>query len=371
MYNCNICNTEFADEIDLINHNKSKHSADRPKRKKENTSVKSKRLKSVNLKCNVCRKQFTTNKELQKHRYHHFFKNAKDLNFSDEIEGKDEYIEEKTAFSRNLIERTWNINNYTDLIKSIQSHKNQILKLIYTTIREHSSPIKFSLAVKLKTFKLTNENEKEFITIGLHSGTHYLATSDEAEQRFSDCSQILWENFEKWNTLGSGINLEKVESITLKIAKTRIMQGSSYIPTPKLFPRSILNIRNNDNRCFEYAILAALHYDEIPRGIRYLPKAYKKWIGRELNLKNFPTPMPVSEISKFEKLLNKSINVYYFDTRSKEKTVSPLFISKKRSLSKPINLLLLDDGSKFHYTYITKFSNLFSRKSKNVKFCPS
>lgn len=135
MYNCNICNTEFADEIDLINHNKSKHSADRPKRKKENTSVKSKRLKSVNLKCNVCRKQFTTNKELQKHRYHHFFKNAEDLNFSDEIEGKDEYIEEKTAFSRNLIERTWNINNYTDLIKSIQSHKNQILKLIYTTIR--------------------------------------------------------------------------------------------------------------------------------------------------------------------------------------------------------------------------------------------
>ena len=370
MYNCNICNTEFADEIDLINHNKSKHSADRPKRKKENTSVKSKRLKSVNLKCNVCRKQFTTNKELQKHRYHHFFKNAEDLNFSDEIEGKDEYIEEKTAFSRNLIERTWNINNYTDLIKSIQSHKNQILKLIYTTIREHSSPIKFSLAVKLKTFKLTNENEKEFITIGLHSGTHYLATSDEAEERFSDCSQILWENFEKWNTLGSGINLEKVESITLKIAKTRIMQGSSYIPTPKLFPRSILNIRNNDNRCFEYAILAALHYDEIPNGIRYLPKAYKKWIGRELNLKNFPTPMPVFEISRFEKLHDKSINVYYFDTRCKEKAVSPLFISKKRSMSKPINLLLLDDGSKFHYTYITKFSNLFPRKSKNVKFCP-
>ena len=86
--------------------------------------------------------------------------------------------------------------------------------------------------------------------------------------------------------------------------------------------------------------------------------------------KNFPTPMPVFEISKFEKLHDKSINVYYFDTRSKEKAVSPLYISKKRSLSKPINLLLLDDGSKCHYTYITKFSNLFSRKSKNVKFCP-
>ena len=204
----------------------------------------------------------------------------------------------------------------------------------------------------------------------MHGGTHHLVTSDEAEDRFSDCSQILWENFEKWNTLGSGINLEKVESITLKIAKTRIMQGSSYIPTPKLFPRSILNVKNNDNRCFEYAILSALHYDEISKGIRYLPRAYTKWIGRELNLKNFPTPMPVFEISKFEKLHDKSINVYYFDTRSEEKAVSPLYISKKRSSSKPINLLLLDDGSKFHYTYITKFSNLFPRKSKNVKFCP-
>ena len=318
MYNCNNCNTEFENENDLINHNKSTHSFNSSQRKNENTKEKKKRLncdkcgkKFINsltlkrhqyncLKCNVCRKKFTNNNELQKHRYQHFSKNTEDINLTEDNEGKDEYIEEKTAFSRNLIERTWHIKGYNDLIKTLQSHKNKILNLIYTTIREHSSPIKFSLAVKLKTFKLTKENEKEFIPIGLHSGTHYLATSDEAEERFSDCSQILWENFEKWNTLGSGLSLEKVESITLKIAKTRIMQGSSYIPTPKLFPKSILNIRNNDNRCFEYAILAALHYDEIPNGIRYLPKAYKKWIGKELNLKNFPTPMPVFEINNGE-----------------------------------------------------------------------
>ena len=227
MYNCNNCNTEFENENDLINHNKSTHSFNSSQRKNENTKEKKKRLncdkcgkKFINsltlkrhqyncLKCNVCRKKFTNNNELQKHRYQHFSKNTEDFNFTEDNEGKDEYIEEKTAFSRNLIERTWHIKGYTDLIKTLQSHKNKILNLIHTTIREHSSPIKVSLAVKLKTFKLTNENEKEFITFGVHSGTHYIATSDEAEERFSDCSQILWENFEKWNTLGSGINLEK------------------------------------------------------------------------------------------------------------------------------------------------------------------
>ena len=378
-----MCKQNFEDENDLINHNAIAHSSKRSNNENEGILGKRRRLqcdkcsknfmKSSNLKqhqyyclkCNVCRKQFSSNTELQKHRYQHFLKNVEDS--EEDIE---ENVEEKSAFSKNLIERTWHIKRYTDLIKTLQSHKNKLLSLIYTTIKTHSSPIKFNLAVKLKTFKLTTENEKEFITLGLQSGTHYLMTSDEAEEKLSECFQTLWDNFDKWNELGSGINLEKVDSITLKVAKTRIIQGSSYIPTPKLFPRSILNVRNNNNKCFEYALLSALHYDEIPRGIKHLPKAYKRWIGKELHLKNFPEPMPVYEINKFEKLQNLTINVYYFDTRSKDKGVSPLYISKERSLSKPINLLLLDDGSKFHYTYITKFSNLFSRKSKHVKFCP-
>ena len=81
--------------------------------------------------------------------------------------------------------------------------------------------------------------------------------------------------------------------------------------------------------------------------------------------------MPVYEINKFEKRNNLSINVYYFNTKdSQDKKVSPLYISKERTTTMPINLLVLDNGIKYHYTYIKKFSNLFYKKVRTEKICP-
>ena len=288
-----MCNESFGEENDLINHNRIVHSSlKRTQYEDENILTKREKLKcskceeqfesssqlshhqSYCLKCKQCGKQFYHNKEFQEHRRQHFIKN--NANTEQQEEENTNYIEEKTAFSKNLVERTWHIKGYNDLIKTLKSHKSKILNLIQSTIREHASPIKFRIAVKLITFRLTKDNEKEYINFGLQSGTHYLMTSYEAEEKFSECSQLLWDSFDKWNEAGSGISLEKVASITLKIAKTRIIQGSSYIPTPKLFPRSIVNVQNIDNRCFEYAILSALHYDEL-EGRRQNPKAYKQW----------------------------------------------------------------------------------------------
>ena len=83
--------------------------------------------------------------------------------------------------------------------------------------------------------------------MGLYSGLHFLMTYDEIDEKYSECSQQLYDNFEKWNSEGSGINLERVESINLKIGKTRIIQGSSYIPSPKQFKKCLINIKNYDD----------------------------------------------------------------------------------------------------------------------------
>ena len=125
-------------------------------------------------------------------------------------------------------------------------------------------------------------------------------------------------------------------------------------------------------RCFEYSILAALHHQEMERQYYEKPAAYKRWIGTELNFGTLSTPMPVYEINKFEKLNGLSINVYYYHTKNiANQNVSPLYISKERNGLMPINLLVLDNGVKYHYTFIRNFSNLFTRKKSNhVKYCP-
>ena len=80
-------------------------------------------------------------------------------------------------------------------------------------------------------------------------------------------------------------------------------------------------------------------------------------------------PMRLQQIPKFEKQNDLTINVYMTDRTGDD--IYPVYISKKRG-NDPINLLLLSDGEKSHYTYIKNF-NAMCRKPKetNTKvFCP-
>ena len=79
-------------------------------------------------------------------------------------------------------------------------------------------------------------------------------------------------------------------------------------------------------------------------------------------------PMRLDKISKFEKLNNVTINVYMTDDKGKD--IWPVFISKKRECD-PINLLILQDGEKSHYTLIKDFNGLLGKRSLHPKlFCP-
>ena len=286
MYKCAKCKTEFKSENDLINHNISVHSSKRKATNEEQSNTKKGRLicdkcreefssnsllethQEQCLKCNLCQKQFSNNKDLQSHRMKHF------VNEEIHSDQNDEY-EEQSAFSNKLIDRKWILKDYKDPIKTLQSFRSRILNLLFKSLRDHASPLKFSIAMRLKVAKLSSSQNKEYKTMGLFSGTHLLLTYSNGEEKYSEASQQLIENFDKWNSEGSGIFLEKVESITLKIAKTRLIQGSSYIPTPKVLnTRVIVNVRNRDNRCFEYAVLSALHYDELRNQHNIYPKNY-------------------------------------------------------------------------------------------------
>ena len=60
----------------------------------------------------------------------------------------------------------------------------------------------------------------------------------------------------------SGWIMDVVENIHLNISIYHARRGSSWIPTPTRLKgkRAIINVKNiNDDRCFEYSILAAKH----------------------------------------------------------------------------------------------------------------
>ena len=60
-------------------------------------------------------------------------------------------------------------------------------------------------------------------------------------------------------------------------------------------------------------------------------------------------PMRLQQIPKLKKMNNLTINVYMTDRTAEEKW--PVYISKRRD-NEAINLLLLSDNEKCHYTLI-------------------
>ena len=67
------------------------------------------------------------------------------------------------------------------------------------------------------------------------------------------------QSFDEFLKDGSGWILESIDYLRLYTAEYAPMHGNRYIPTPEaiMHKQGIVNIKNEDDRCFEYAIIAS------------------------------------------------------------------------------------------------------------------
>ena len=135
--------------------------------------------------------------------------------------------------------------------------------------------------------------------------------------------------------------------------------GRSYIRTPAYIPpRSVINVRNQDNRCFEWAILLAL-YSMGFKNNAHRPVKYQAHLG-ELNFTGIEFPVKVSNVTKFERR-NPDLSVNIFGWKS---GLYPLHASKQAG--REIDLLLLTDPEepeKTHYVWIKNLARMLFKNS--------
>ena len=126
-------------------------------------------------------------------------------------------------------------------------------------------------------------------------------------------SKIL-DGFEQWVSEGSGWVMNRINSITLKIARYHPIKGKSYIKTPKKIEgkHAIINIQNEDDKCFLYSIVAALHpaVNHTQSVYSYAKKLEELTSTKQLIYDPKDMPMPVSRINKFEKENNLTLVTY-------------------------------------------------------------
>ena len=193
----------------------------------------------------------------------------------------------------------------------------------------------------------------------LRSKVETVLNSGEIMQRLADARTKIINSLEEFTSEGSGWRLKRCEDLLLGIARYQPFRGRSYIKTPTYIPpRTVINVRNQDNRCFEWAILSAVY----PVGSKDhpdRPTKYQDHFG-ELDFAGIGFPVKVTDVTKFERQ-NPTLSVNVFGWKSGP---YPIHVSKQVGIE--IDLLLLTDTRdtiKTHYVWIKDLPRLMNKNS--------
>ena len=100
--------------------------------------------------------------------------------------------------------------------------------------------------------------------------------------------------------------LKSVDRLEIKTAKSNTMVGGSYIELPEYIKnkRACVNIKNDDEKCFKWSILASKHYHEMKGGCKDKAYSYFKFEKELIEPENVTYPLDIEFIPEFEKLNN-------------------------------------------------------------------
>ena len=140
--------------------------------------------------------------------------------------------------------------------------------------------------------------------------------------------------------------------------KTSLNRGGSHIEYAKWIKnkKSTINLKNNDSKCFQYALTVALNHDKINNDSQRASKI-KPFIN-QYNWSDIDFPSKSKDWRKFE-LNNESVALNILYVPHKTRKICLAYKSKHNlTREKQVILLIITDREKWHYIAVTKLSGL-------------
>ncbi|CAC5365506.1 unnamed protein product [Mytilus coruscus] len=208
--------------------------------------------------------------------------------------------------------------------------------------------LKWYINVHVELSRETNEGEVDNSRPYFKKSNTYilLSKTDIKDDDINEAFQKQFKSFDEYIARGSGWTLKQVINMELHTIQFRPIGGSSYFRIPETLEKShaIINIKNDDKKCFLWSVLAHIHTksknaNRISQYIRY---------EKELNMSGIAYPVQVKQIPKFENQNDISINVlgyenneffpiYISQHKGKKHEVDLLYLTKRRLLSRTKN----------------------------------
>ena len=140
----------------------------------------------------------------------------------------------------------------------------------------------------------------------------------------------------------SGWSLDSIINLSINIGKLNPMRAGCHIPLPNEISNknACVNVKNDDDMCVIWAILAGLSHKRIHPERTY---HYKKHL-KKINCKGIEFPFNIKQARKLDEQNDKfSLNIYALEKIKNKYIVLPVYCSSNKKL-KHINLLHFQDN---------------------------
>ena len=237
------------------------------------------------------------------------------------------------AFNNNYIQyeskgnkdKILTLREYLDMIRSylsniINDHKTQGEWRIHSgnTITEHKNQGEWEIHLTMVINFISSKDFDVTRTTHAKSNNAEIMIGSETDEIIEELFKSFLQRLEE-STRRSEFILDSVDALYYDLNKISLSRGGSYIDSPKWLKnkKATINPKNNDNKCFQYALTVALNHEQIKNNRERISEI-KPFID-QCNWKEIDFPSHRKDWKKFESN-NKSIalNILYVSHNTKE-----------------------------------------------------
>ncbi|CAH1639518.1 unnamed protein product [Spodoptera littoralis] len=266
-----------------------------------------------------------------------------------------------TAFNNRIMTYRLNVtqeDEYLGLEAFLSDHQTNIVELITMSLNKHNCiKVNFEL---FAYFMLPTLEEKQLKSFNTKYNIIYKNT--DLNELLTKVMNALNEKLTEFQHCQSGWTFVSMSHLEININKYSPMRGGSYIDLPPAIKhsRSCINIKNEDDCCFLWSIVAGLY----PAKNNVCRTSSYPHYSSVLNIEGMSFPPTMNDIKQFEKNNpNMSVNIYGLQNNI---VTGPLYASKHKR-EHHFNLLYIENNTVGHYCLIKDLIRLVRRQVTHYK----
>ena len=217
----------------------------------------------------------------------------------------------KSGYNKNYVQ----YESKGDKILMLKEYLNLIEKYLKELIEEYKlkGQWKVQLTTEVNFISLKPGSDEIRIMYTRSDNVEIMFTDDNddiIEQLFESLLQKYEENLQN-KMRGSEFEFDSVNVLYYDFKKTSINRAGSYTDSPKWLKdkKSTINPKNNDDKCFQYAVTLVLNLDKIkkdPQRISKIKPFIEKYNWEDINF-----PSTSKDWKKFESNNEVALNILY------------------------------------------------------------